>query len=128
MSNTKQLSLAGQTMQWKFEDGPTAGATYEHTFNDDGTVAYKQVGAKAGAAKPDAAKADAAKRGDAKPSAEEEPTKYASFEVAEGVHLVSYKSGMGWTLTICANIVDETLKGFASNDKEWYPVTGSIVG
>lgn len=30
--------FAGKTLRWTFEDGPTAGKTYERVFGDDGTV------------------------------------------------------------------------------------------
>lgn len=33
-------SLRGRTLRWTFADGPTAGTTYEHTFNDDGSIGY----------------------------------------------------------------------------------------
>lgn len=109
-------------MRWKFDDGPTRGTTYEHTFKADGTVTYRQVESEG--AKP--ANADA-KGDEKKPAAEEKPTKYVSFDLGEGMHLVSYLSAMGWTLTVHVNVMDESLYGFASNDKEWYPITGHVV-
>jgi hypothetical protein len=120
---TQPLSLAGQTMRWKFDAGPTAGAIYEHTFNSDGTVLYKQLddSGAATAAKPEPGSAEK------RPAEKKEPTRYVSFEVGEGMHLMSYRSSAGWTLTIHVNGPDEKLHGFASNDKEWYPVTGVIV-
>jgi len=36
-------SLSGRTFRWKFADGPTAGATYEHTFEPDGSVVFRKV-------------------------------------------------------------------------------------
>jgi hypothetical protein len=117
MATTAPLSLAGRTQRWRFSEGPTAGKTYEHTFNTDGTVRWREVeGTSQG--KPSAEK----------PGAEKGPTtRYAAFEVAPGVHLVSYLSESGYTLTVLVNTNDRQLHGFASNAKEWYPLTGSLV-
>lgn len=101
-------SLRGRTFHWTFEEGPTAGSTYEHTFEPDGSVAFRKLG---GAA-------------DGKPTREK---RYGSFEVAPDVHLVSYLAEeSGYTLTIAMNLDTGRLYGFASNDKEWYPVSGSL--
>ena len=101
--------LAGRIFRWIFAGGPTAGKTYEHTFNPDGTVIFKEVG---GAA----------------PGSAGEMTgpKYASFEIAPNIHLVSYLSSHGYTLTVAMNLASKELHGFASNDKEWYPVQGTV--
>jgi len=105
------LSLAGRTMQWRFDGGPTAGKTYEHTFGKDGTVVYREVGGSA-----------------AKPAADGEGgTRYASFEVAPGMHLVSYLSGNGYTLTVLVNREAKRVHGFASNEKSWFPLEGVLV-
>jgi len=97
-------SLSGRTIRWKFEEGPTAGGTYEHTFEPDGTVTFSKLGGK--------------------------PTsgnKYASFEVAPDVELVSYlEAGSGYTLTIAMNYETGRLYGFASNGKDWQPVSGTL--
>ena len=96
--------LAGRTFRWTFDGGPTAGKTYEHTFSTDGTVVFKEAG---GAA----------------PSGP--GVKYASFEITPQVILVSYLSEHGYTLTVAMNRASKKLHGFASNDKEWYPVEGT---
>ena len=104
-------SLAGRTFRWTFKDGPTANKTYEHAFSPDGTVEFKEVG---GA--PQAA-----------PAGEKGPDiKYASFEIAPNTHLVSYLSNQGYTLTVSMNFDSKELHGFASNDKEWYALTGTL--
>jgi hypothetical protein len=46
--------------------------------------------------------------------------------VTPGVHLVSYLSESGYTLTVLVNTHNRQLHGFASNEKEWYPLTGSL--
>lgn len=52
--------------------------------------------------------------------------KYASFEVAPEVHLVSYLAESGYTLTVAMNFETGRIYGFASNDKEWHPVSGRL--
>jgi hypothetical protein len=111
MTAKTPLSLAGRTQRWKFADGPTAGRTYEHTFSPDGTVSFREVGG-----------ADKVKAG-----TEKQPgVRYAAFEVAPGLHLVSYLSESGYTLTVLVNTNDGRLHGFASGANEWYPLTGTL--
>ena len=100
-------SLSGRTFTWKFTEGPTAGSAYEHTFLPDGSVEFRKLG------------------GDAqgKPTHEK---KYASFEVAPEIHLVSYLAESGYTLTMAMNLNTGRIYGFASNDKEWHPVSGTL--
>jgi hypothetical protein len=100
-------SLSGRTFRWTFEDGPTAGGTYEHTFEPDGSVAFRKMDGSAGG------KATREK-------------KYASFEVAPEVQLVSYLAESGYTLTVAMNFETGRIYGFASNDKEWHPVSGRL--
>lgn len=107
MPTTTTTSLSGRTLRWTFEDGPTAGGTYEHTFDPDGSVSFRKV--------------DGSAEGEAK-----REKKYASFEVAPEVQLVSYLAESGYTLTVALNFETGRLYGFASNDKEWYPVSGRV--
>jgi hypothetical protein len=101
-------TLSGQTIRWTFESGPTAGGTYEHTFAPDGSVSFRKLGGD----------------GKGKPTHEKQ---YASFEVAPAVHLVSYLAAeSGYTLTVAMNFDTGRLYGFASNDKEWHPVSGTL--
>src|SRR5438874_11961846 len=106
MPDEKNL-LAGRIFRWTFSGGPTAGKTYEHTFNPDGTVIFKEVGG-------------ATPSGGAMPG-----VKYAAFEIAPNIQLVSYLSSHGYTLTVAMNLTSKKLHGFASNDKEWYPAEGT---
>ena len=111
MPEQPSLSLAGRTHQWRFDGGPTAGKTYEHTFGADGTVVFHEVG-----------------EGNARASAGGEGgTRYASFEVAPGMHLVSYLARSGFTLTVLVNRDARTVHGFASNEKSWFPLVGVLV-
>ena len=111
MTGTPPRSLAGRTQRWTFHDGPTAGKTYEHTFSPDGTVTFREVGG-----------ADQVKPGTGK----QPGVRYAAFEVAPGLHLVSYLSESGYTLTVLVNTKNGQLHGFASSAKEWYPLTGTL--
>ena len=104
---TTTNSLSGQVIRWTFEDGPTAGSTYEHTFNADGSVSFVKL--------------DGDRKGEPK-----REKKYGSFEVSKGVELVSYLSDSGYTLTVAMNLDDRRIYGFASNDKEWHPVSGTL--
>ena len=100
-------ALAGLTVRWRFDEGPTAGSTYEHTFHDDGSVEFRRVDG----------------------SRESTPTRekrYGAFEVAPDVQLVSYLGASGYTLTVAMNLASGRLFGFASNEKEWYPVSGAV--
>jgi hypothetical protein len=111
MTTVTPLSLAGRTQRWKFVDGPTAGKTYEHIFSTDGTVTFREVGG-----------ADQVNPG----TRQQTGVRYAAFEVAPGVHLVSYLSEAGYTLTVLVNTTNGQLHGFASGAKEWYPLTGRL--
>jgi len=104
-------ALRGKIVRFEFHEGPTRGASYDHTFREDGTVTWHD---------------GAAKRADAAPPSDkgEPPTKYSSFQVADDVYLVSYLSKSGYTLTVALNFETEELFGFASNDENWYPVRG----
>jgi MoaF N-terminal domain len=112
-TETMSLSLAGQTQRWRFTSGPTANQTYEHTFNEDGTVTWRSVG-------------PSSQREAPKPTTKKPPTRYASFEVDLDLHLVSYLSDSGYTLTVLVNARTRALTGFASNQTEWYPVQGVL--
>jgi hypothetical protein len=114
-SNEKSLSsdggaLQGRTIRFSFSEGPTKGVSYDHVFADDGTVTFR----------------DAAKSDRKEPRTPEAPAKYASFEVADDITLVSYLSSSGYTLTVALNFETEELFGFASNHEHWYPVRGTF--
>ena len=114
-TETLPLSLAGETQRWRFTSGPTANQTYEHTFNRDGTVTWKSV--------DPSAKTQPSKSGAEKKTS---PARYVSFEVDPNLHLVSYLSDSGYTLTVLVNRRTRALVGFASNQTEWYPVQGVL--
>ncbi len=102
-------SLAGRTLRWTFADGPTAGKTYEHSFRRDGTVVFHEV-AKHESPSPEGGTG----------------TKYDSVEIAGGIHLVSYLSNSGFTLTVAADLGTGRCHGFASNETQWFPASGTV--
>jgi hypothetical protein len=88
--------VAGKTLRFTFEDGPMAGRTFEHRFEESGAVRFRQAGA-AG-----------------------EGTivqKYEAATVAPDVCVVSYRSSSGYTLTVALNGRTKKLVAFSSNEK-----------
>ena len=101
-------ALAGQTLRWIWTSGPTANQTHEHEFHRDGTMTWRILD---GPAK--------GKSGDEK--------EYAAVEVANSVYLVSYLSQhSGFTVTVVLNLKDDSIVGFASNEKEWHQIDGRL--
>jgi hypothetical protein len=92
--------LAGKTLCWTFDDGPTAGTRYQHAFGTDGRVRWSQVGGKAGERR------------------EESEADYQATEVAEGVVAVSYLAPSGFTLTSILDTEEGTVVAYASNEEE----------
>ena len=125
MAQADDDPVRGKTMRWTFTEGPTAGSTYEHAFGKNGTVQFKQVGGE-GAAPGAKGKAAKKKPANAKKPDKPDTPKYAAMRAADGAYAVSYLSGSGYTLTVVLNLADKTLVGFASNDKQWFPVKGTF--
>jgi molybdenum cofactor biosynthesis protein MoaF len=100
------VPLRGRTLRWTFRNGPVAGKTYEHTFNDDGSVEYRHVGAAKGA-----------------PTREKE---CATVSVSDDVSVISYLAGSGYTLTAVLNFRTKEVVAFASNDKGWFRQDGTF--
>lgn len=100
-------TLRGKTVRWTFTDGPVAGSSYEHVFNEDGTVVWRVT------AGPMAGR-----------SARED--EYAAVKVGDNVHIVSYRGASGHTLTVVLNLATNEMVGFASNDTEWYAMDGTF--
>ena len=114
-------ALRGKTIRFSFHEGPTKGASYDHSFREDGTVTWHDSAATSGAPSEKAAsKTEKTANGASK----EPPTRFASFQVGDDVYLVSYLSKSGYTLTVALNFETDELFGFASNDQNWYPVRG----
>jgi phenolic acid decarboxylase len=100
--------IRGKKIRFTWTDGPTKGETHEHVFNADGSVDYRKV-------------TDAPAKG--KPAHEKQ---YGAVKVADDVYIVSYLGSSGFTLTVALNFRDQSIAGFASNDKQWFPVKGTL--
>jgi hypothetical protein len=107
-ATTTRDHVRGKTLRFSFTEGPTQGTTYEHEFGDDGMVTYRD------------AAATSARTSDG------ERARYGSFAVAPDIQLVSYLSTSGFTLTLAVNFRSGEIVGFASNDKQWFPVKGHL--
>ena len=88
--------LRGETIRWTFDDGPTKGKAFEHTFNKDGSVSYKMEGS------------DKVTRED----------KVEVIDAGKDVRVVSYLASSGWTLTAILDEKAHTVTALASNDKQ----------
>ena len=115
----RAAEVRGRTMRWAWTEGPTKGKTHEHTFHEDGTVEWREVG---GAQKP----VPDGPSSTPKPAAKKERVEYGAVKVSNDVSLVSYLSDAGFTLTVALNFGDNMVVGFASSAKEWYPVRGTF--
>ena len=100
--------VRGKTFRWTFDDGPTKGMTYEHTFGPDGVVRFHMVDGKDGG----------------KPS--ESEAQYGAATVSEDVCAVSYKGDQGFTLTTVLNFDDKRVVAFASNNEQWFEQQGTF--
>lgn len=107
MEESRMERLRGQTIRWTFDDGPMAGIPFEHSFHEDGTVTWTALG------------------GPMEGSSATE-SDYAAVRITETVHAVSYLAASGYTLTVVLNFEDMGMTGFASNESEWYPITGTF--
>ena len=107
MASRADDPVRGRTLRWTFEDGSTAGTTFEHDFRTDGTVVFRVAGSPKDAAK-------------------EAPVPYGSARVTDDVHVVSYKSTNGYTLTVVLGLMDGRMVGFASNEKDWSQQRGTF--
>jgi hypothetical protein len=94
-TDAPQPSVAGRTLRWTFEDGPTAGKTFQHAFGDDGTVRYGM--------------ADGASSGKAR---------YQFARVGDRVGVVTYLGTAGYTLTSVLDFEHGTVVAVASNESE----------
>jgi hypothetical protein len=100
--------IRGKTIRFRWADGPTKGESHEHVFHDDGSVEYARLDRE----KPKGAYT--------------KEKRYAATKVSDDVELVSYLAASGFTLTAALNFRDHSLHAFASNDKQWFPCTGTF--
>ena len=99
--------ISGKTIRWTFSDGPTANTAFEHDFRADGTVVFRTAGTPKDATK-------------------EIPVPYGTAKLTDDVHVVSYKSKGGFTLTVVLSFTDRQMVGFASNEKDWFQQKGTF--
>ncbi len=99
-----QDSVRGKVLRFSFDDGPMAQKSFEHRFDENGTVEFRQVGG----GKPGADKKTA--NGNA-------TTKYELATIRDGVSAVSYLSSAGYTLTAVLDFSTKKLVAFSSNEK-----------
>jgi hypothetical protein len=89
--------ITGHSLRFKFNDGPMAGKAFDHTFSRNGNVAFVEV------------------NGD--PNAK--PGNAPMYHVAscgQDVHVISYLTGTGNTLTVVLDYKLMKLVAFASNE------------
>jgi len=103
--------IHGKTIRWTFSDGPMAKKTFEHTFEKDGTVTFREITG----------------------GTEGKPSRAEKSEIAtvgEDVYAVSYLASSGYTLTVVLDYRTGHLVAFASNEKELsvHPGTFEAVG
>jgi hypothetical protein len=106
-STSDKLALAGRTIRWRFDDGPVAGQTFEHTFNSDGSVVWRSV--------------------DGKDPTKLNHEKFAAVApISADVVVVSYAAASGYTLTVALNLTQGRMVGFASGHDTWAQQKGSF--
>ena len=100
-------SLSGKTIRWTFVDGPTAGTTFEHTLDPDGSITWRAIdGAYKGASRREKA--------------------YGAAKIGDEVWVVSYLAESGHTLTVVLNFANRRATAFASDDKTWDQLSGTF--
>jgi hypothetical protein len=92
--------VTGHSLRWKFADGPMAGKSFDHTFNRNGHVSFKEVGGDPNG-QPIAGSAG----------------QYVVASLAPDVHAVSYLTAAGHTLTVVMDYKSMKLVAFASNEQ-----------
>jgi MoaF N-terminal domain len=91
----KSNPVAGKVYRFRFEDGPMAGKTIEHTFLESGALRFRQ--------------SDAEGEGTTE-------KKYAAATIAPDVLAVSYLGSSGYTLTVVLDERTKKLVAFSSNE------------
>ena len=88
--------ITGNSLRFKFADGPVAGKAFDHTFSRNGQVTFREVG------------------GDpnAKPGSADQ---YQVASLGQDIHTLSYLASNGYTLTVVLDYKTMKLIAFASN-------------
>lgn len=103
----EMTTLSGKTIRWMFVDGPTAGITFEHTLNPDGSIVWRA--------------ADGAFKG-----ASRREKLHGAVRINDQTWAVSYLAESGHTLTVVLNFANHQATGFASDDKTWHQLSGTF--
>lgn len=99
--------ITGHSLRFKFVDGPMAGKSFDHTFNRNGQVTFREVGSDP----------------NAKPGSADQ---YQVASLGQDVHTLSYLTGHGYTLTVVLDFKTLKLVAFASNEKSLTMQQGSF--
>jgi hypothetical protein len=102
-------AITGKKIRFTWTEGPTKGETHEHVFNADGSVDYAKVTG-----------------GSAGKTTREKKYGAARLRADDDVYIVSYLASSGFTLTVAIDFEDDRVVGFASNEKQWFPVKGTV--
>src|SRR5687767_11991839 len=102
-----QNPITGRSLRWSFLDGPMAGKSFDHEFNRNGGVIFREVG------------------GDpnAKPGSADQ---YQVASLGQDIHTVAYLSPSGYTLTVVLDYKSRKLVAFASNEKSLMMQNGTF--
>jgi len=99
--------ITGHSLRFRFVDGPMAGKSFDHTFNRNGQVTFREVGSDP----------------NAKPGSADQ---YQVASLGHDVHALSYLTGAGHTLTVVLDYRTLKLVAFASNEKSLVMQQGSF--
>ena len=103
--------IRGHTIRWAYDDGPTKGQRFEHTFYEDGTCSYRMA------------------TDQAKPEAMTDVGERPRYEVApagDDAYLVTYLAPSGWTLTTVLDMKTKRIVSVASNEKQLFVQRGTF--
>jgi hypothetical protein len=101
------MNFFAKSIRWTIADGPMAGTSFEHTFDDEGGVTWTILD------------------GTYKGASRREKT-CSAVKVNDTTAAISYLGASGHTLTVVLNLADGRMVGFASNEKEWHSMSGSF--
>jgi len=99
--------VRGKTLRWTFNEPPVAGVVFEHVFREDGALTWRIL------------------EGRGKGTSKDE-ARYAARSIADDVYAISYLAASGHTLTVVVNVRTGRVVGFASDEKTWSPLTGTL--
>ena len=99
--------ITGHSLRFKFADGPMAGKSFDHTFNRNGQVTFREIGADP----------------NAKPGSADQ---YQVASLGQDIHTLAYRSGNGYTLTVVLDYKTMKLVAFASNESSLIMQHGSF--